>query len=644
MLVPLLALVTHNAMAAPELARSANDFVDSIGVCTHWGYGDTPYGYAYPQVKKLLGELGVRHIRDGYNPRMRDLYQTYGINATLICGPQSGGIPSIIQTLQENRYLTDMAEGPNEVDIFPSSANWEGRTFPKGPIAFQMELYSAIKSDPVTHDLGVIAPSTARMGSNMQLAPMSSMDYVVMHSYAGGEPPETSLYGGYVSNMVNAERILGPNAVEKPIVVTECGYHTALKSGGGVIAGVQPGVSEEAQAKYLPRLFADYFNAGIVRTFSYEFIDEFKDEETNAEASFGIVGRNLTPKPAYYAIRNLITLLNEAKWDAKTQHWVRMPFRPRALDFTLQGDPKGMKNLRHLLLQKSNGNYYLLLWQEVSSFDLKTQKDIHNPSLPVTVRFKEPIRGAETFLLTKGLSPLQTWGKTSVLKLQAPDQILVVKLIPEPLIHGKSPLPPMQLKGEGTNSVVQLSWHAPAHGGDIVGYFVYRLGRYLGFTRSPHYTDGELQPSLGYPYDIECVNNIGEVSAPVKCIVRTTNKLPDLIVTNVSWIPVNPQTGDNVKFIATVKNIGDGPTPDGVTVGVAFQVDGAVVDWSDTFNGPLEPGASETLQADNGPKGTVFWKAVIGSHLIIAHVDDVGRINEINVNNNTLEKRMVIPP
>jgi hypothetical protein len=73
-------------------------------------------------------------------------------------------------------------------------------------------------------------------------------------------------------------------------------------------------------------------------------------------------------------------------------------------------------------------------------------------------------------------------------------------------------------------------------------------------------------------------------------------------------------------------------------------VDGAVVDWSDTFNGPLEPGESETLQADNGPKGTAYWKAVIGSHVIIAHVDDVGRINESNVSNNTLEKRIIITP
>jgi len=42
--------------AAPEPARSADDFVDRIGFASHLGYTDTPYGYAYDQVKKLMGE------------------------------------------------------------------------------------------------------------------------------------------------------------------------------------------------------------------------------------------------------------------------------------------------------------------------------------------------------------------------------------------------------------------------------------------------------------------------------------------------------------------------------------------------------------------------------------------------------------
>lgn len=636
--------VTRNAMAKPEPARSADDFVNSIGVCTHWGYGDTPYGYAYPQVKKLLGELGVRHIRDGYNPRMRDLYQTYGIKATIICGPQSGGIPSIIQTLQENRFLTDMAEGPNEVDIFPSSADWEGKGFPEGPRSFQKELYSAIKDNPKTQSMGVIAPSTARIGSNTRLSPMSSMDYVVMHSYAGGQSPETSLYGGYVSNMVNAERILGQGAVEKPIVVTECGYHTALKSGGGVIAGVQPGVSFEAQAKYLPRLYADYFNAGIVRTFSYEFIDEFKDEDTNAEASFGIIQRNLTPKPAYYAIKNLINLLKDAKWDAKTQRWIKKSFHPDSLDFSLIGAPADMSTLRHLLLEKSDGDYYLLIWREIPSFDLKTQQDMDNPTMTVKLRLGTPMRSATAYLLTKGTTPVRRWGATSVLTLQVPDQILVIKLIPKRISRGRIPLAPGNIHGAGTNNTVQLSWSPPKHVSAVSGYFVYRLGKYLGFTAHPKFADSDLQPALGYPYAIDTVGKDGEISAPTKYIAYTTNKLPDLTVTNLTWAPENPQTGDAVTFIATVRNIGDGATPDGVTIGVAFSVDGSVVDWSDTFHASLKPGESVILKADNGPHGYGIWNAIAGDHQIVAHVDDVGRINESNVDNNTLEKRVVVAP
>lgn len=163
------------AVAAPEPAHSADDFVDRIGVVTHWGYGDTPYGYAYDKIKMLLGTSGMRHVRDGVHPHLLDLYKTYGIKDTMIFGPNTA--PSAaVGVLKENLPQVDMVEGSNEVDIFASSANYEGKTFLAGPIAYQNELYAAIKADPLTRSLGIIAPSTARNGSNMELAPLASLN------------------------------------------------------------------------------------------------------------------------------------------------------------------------------------------------------------------------------------------------------------------------------------------------------------------------------------------------------------------------------------------------------------------------------------------------------------------------------------
>jgi hypothetical protein len=60
----------------------------------------------------------------------------------------------------------------------------------------------------------------------------------------------------------------------------------------------QVGISTSAQAKYIPRLFAEYFRNGIARTFVYEFYDEGTNP-ADQEQNFGLINNDLTPKPAY---------------------------------------------------------------------------------------------------------------------------------------------------------------------------------------------------------------------------------------------------------------------------------------------------------------------------------------------------------
>src|SRR5215204_6213813 len=71
--LPLVALIsgillvqTNSARAATEAARSADRFVDSIGVNTHFGNAIYTGGNAYadPGIQAKLAESGIRHIRD----------------------------------------------------------------------------------------------------------------------------------------------------------------------------------------------------------------------------------------------------------------------------------------------------------------------------------------------------------------------------------------------------------------------------------------------------------------------------------------------------------------------------------------------------------------------------------------------------
>ena len=133
-------------------------------------------------------------------------------------------------------------------------------------------------------------------------------------------------------------------------------------------------------------------------------------------------------------------------------------------------------------------------------------------------------------------------------------------------------------------------------------------------------------------------------AAPAPTPTPTPAGKPDLIVTDISWSPANPATGDAVTFSATIENQGDGPTPAGVKHGVLFTVDDGAAGpgvWSDTHTGSLAPGASVTVSANGGSAGAT-WKAVAGTHTVKAHVDDVNRIAESNENNNVLSKGITV--
>src|SRR5215203_851011 len=87
---------TKSAAAAAEAARSADRFVDSIGVNTHFGNAIYTGGNAYadPGIQAKLAESGIRHIRDhSWNDTalgiIDSLSAKYGIRGNLILGETS---------------------------------------------------------------------------------------------------------------------------------------------------------------------------------------------------------------------------------------------------------------------------------------------------------------------------------------------------------------------------------------------------------------------------------------------------------------------------------------------------------------------------------------------------------------------------
>ena len=406
---------TLPAVGAAVTARSADSFVDSMGINTHYSnsrWWDSPFHS--PETDKKLGELGLRHIRDNlWNDegitRITGLYNTYGIRTNLVL-TDAATAPQEIANIVGQVPAIGSVEGINEPDGHP--ATYKDLTDDvssddyAATRAFQRDLYSALKSNPQTAHLPVLSPAMMDPGKGPLLSG-SGFDVAAMHSYPWNRKPSFRVDESlYVTRMMGEENI--------PVVSTETGYHTSAPNGDQV--------SEVAAAKYIPRLFAEYFNRGIARTYAYELIDGL-DDPANPEANFGLLRNDGSPKPAYDALKNLIDLLEEPGAD----------FTPQSLDYALSTSEP---TVQHTLLQKSDGTFYLLLWNDVESWDMVEQLDIEGDATVATLDLGAHFQEARLYVPGEGAGAVATFVEPDVLELNVRDQIMVLELrnqhMPEP--------------------------------------------------------------------------------------------------------------------------------------------------------------------------------------------------------------------
>ncbi len=141
------------------------------------------------------------------------------------------------------------------------------------------------------------------------------------------------------------------------------------------------------------------------------------------------------------------------------------------------------------------------------------------------------------------------------------------------------------------------------------------------------------------------VSNPAATPTPTPTSTPVPSGNPDLVVTDISWEPASPATGDAIVMKAVIKNQGDGPTPAGVKHGVLFTFDDGAAGpgvWSDTHTASIAPGAWVMVTANGGSAGAT-WTAVEGTHTVKANVDDVYRIAESDETNNVMSKEITVP-
>lgn len=483
------------AGAMTVTATRSEDFLASTGVATHWGYPS--YYKKPEVRKALLDLLvnsGLRHIRDSgakWNDSVFRQLAGEGITLDFVADSNLGVVPSakfwcnpnglksclpIAQYIHElGPDVVDTVESLNECNYYCAGYYWQKgdrnrvmydssnmkrldfshSSDPTGwipfGVAYTNALCDAIHSDAAFNGkVKCIGASVG--GGDLHRFPAGSMaghvDYANAHSYPAGEGHSRSPFtydgmtGSYGEGNNNPSANLDNNYVFKSWgpqysdgvhptawAVTETGYSTI----GSEPNTIKYGVHEEVEAKYIPRLFAEYWRRGISRTYIYELFDE-GTSPSDHEQHFGLVRHDLTVKPAYTALSSMLHLLDDHR---------SREFKPATLTYTETVEANGSftktEYVHDLLLQKADGSFYLLLWHEVSDECMECthgnwvkndNTELHPPALRTTITVPASIKSAVlyTYDSTWNLQPSNLPIVHGHMTVDASDKLSVIKL------------------------------------------------------------------------------------------------------------------------------------------------------------------------------------------------------------------------
>ena len=636
----LLSAVSVSAQPYPQPAFRAEDFAEFVGIngspVKFRVYEDGLFkgaGATYPP--EVFHELGVRQYRvclkydltlPDQPDQVRRAYEEYGARATFLIDPGKSGTAADVVALvkQYPREAIAAIEGPNECNNkFPPqelNLRYGGKTDEAAGAAYMNDVYAALKADPATRDIPVIA-YTAIFTDYRLAKGHTAFDFANMHSYQGHGVPTSSL----LANETRTNNLLPVGGLVRPYMPTECGYNVTADDPAYRAAQLT------AQARNVPMLLAEYFRHGIPRAYLFAL--------HNADG-YGLLDDDLqTRRPAYVALQSLMAAVKDADWNPQTQRREGGRCTPRSLGFTLEGAPESAHTVT---LQKASGEYLLLIWNEVPNLDEAARRLRDDPPVPVTVRFTRPIEPEATLLTPTDAGPYAT-STASVaegrLRLEVRSSVMVVRLRPEE--SGAANVPaPTGVTADATEDTVALRWEGTAE-----GYLVYRNGCHVaslpGDSREFRDHSEWVRPGLGYTYAVQAMDAAGNLSPRAEVVAQTAARFPDLVLTDIELPKV--KAGEEVRFRATVRNIGDGLTPPNTMTGISFYVDEQFISWSTNDGAQLRPGESLTLEANGGPKGTPVWLATAGPHVLRVEIDDINRFpGERSKTNNRSERTFTI--
>jgi hypothetical protein len=351
-----------------EQAARSQSFVNMAGVVTHLTYANTAYTNNWPQVLSALQSLGVHHIRDGYfdpndYPQFVQEHQALaasGIRTTYVMPYDPSISDNSIEQLAYQAGDMDAIEGPNECDVL-GQCGGGGSTGIANGVATLPNLQVAAQdlNVPLVAPALVLWGSAAIAGNEDQWVNLNSE-----HLYFGGRNPGSSGWGSYDAqgNSYGSFAFwLDQAAINTPGLPSEIGETGYLSFPSTSTPYTVP---ESVTASYIPRTMLLAFKHGYDKTFFYQLIDD-----PTSPQGYGLLRPDFSQKPGFIALQNVLSLLSDPNpsWNSSS---------PGALPFQIVG---GDSNVNHLLLEKSDGSFWLAIWLEEPSWD-----PVNAVLLPVT--------------------------------------------------------------------------------------------------------------------------------------------------------------------------------------------------------------------------------------------------------------------
>jgi hypothetical protein len=349
----------------------SDDLVEATGICTHLNWRSTVWG-TNPAWKQAFIDLGVRYTRSVMSTNKDALQDLKDIHAKLICTTGDGDnidrtkVAAVLDVMAANAGLTHAIEGPNE----PNEGYHEG--WAQRTKDYQAWLFDEVKKRSAIASKHILGPSVwGREDKGYAALGDMSADMTVgnLHYYTGGCKPTVTAQGqdsGSASTLDEAITDAQGLAPGLPIWITETGW-----SVGGPGCPLGPGfVTDNAQAKYIPRMIMEAFIRGVGHSTVYTLLDD----DRTPPRYHGLMKQDMSKRPSYAALKR--TLAVYAQEGTKPELG------------SLEYESSAPASVHQLpLMQKSDGRFLISLWNDVDSYDRKTFVDINPAPVQVSLSF-----------------------------------------------------------------------------------------------------------------------------------------------------------------------------------------------------------------------------------------------------------------